>query len=130
MSDWTMEELVTAAGTIMRDLRGSWDPNTYSHRMYALADVLTIIIEYAPPTDKDVFVSKLEGKYGKWIEWAKQDLVVTQSEISDPCDGRVFRDACHLYERTIEEGQTERVRAYLRGLLEYPEYTWVEEGED
>lgn len=126
--NWTLYELIATASTIMSDLRGNWAYD-YGSRMRILCDVLTEIIEYDFGGEKEEFLEQLKGLHPNYKALAKADLEVTQGELKEPYDGRVFRDSCHFYSVLPLEGTTPRVKEFLLGVLTHPEYTWVEEDE-
>ena len=102
-NDFTIEELKTAIGYLMSDLRHSWACN-YTDRMEEVVELLELLIS--------------KDDNNEYIE----DLNTTNEELGDPQDGRVFRDSCYLYGYSSKEGKTEQVREYLQYVLEFPEY--------
>ena len=88
----------------MYDLRGNWGFD-YPERMREVRSLLETLIE------KD---SENKEKY-------QEDLEVTNQELEDRCDGRIFRDFCKLYNYISKEGSTQQVKYYLDGVLSYPE---------
>lgn len=100
----TIEELKTAIGCIMGDLRGNW-AFEYNDRMIEVKELLEALIE-KEPKNKDY----------------KEDLKITESEINEPYDGRIFRDECNLFGYSSELGKTKRVKEYIDNVVTYPEY--------
>lgn len=103
MEEFNTEELKTAIGYLMLDLRGNWAFD-YIKRMELVIDALKRLLINDPEN----------AQY-------KNDLEVTKSEISDPCDGRIFRDSCDLYGYSSEEGKTDKVWDFLQKNLTYPD---------
>ena len=104
MQDFSIEELKTAIGHLMLDLRGNWGFK-YVSRMKELCLLLQLLISKDPGAKK-VYNS---------------DLIVTKSELKQPFDGRIFRDECKLYGYSSELGKTTRVKDYLQIVLTHPE---------
>lgn len=102
MQNFTIEELKTAIGHLMLDLRGSWGSN-YKERILTLIELLERLIKL--DSDKHRF-----------------DLNVARQELEDLYDGRIFRDSCSLYNYNSNEGSTQRVFDFLELHLEFPEY--------
>ena len=103
MKDFNTEELKTAIGHLMLDLRGNWVSN-YQERMELVADGLNLLLNNEPEN----------------LEY-KGDLAVTEGEISEPWDGRVFRDSCNLYGYSSIEGRNQKVYDFLQGCLTHPD---------
>ena len=103
MQEFTIEELKTAIGLLMLDLRGNWG-DLYIERMDEVMNMLILLIEKEDNIDY------------------KKDLRITLNEIAEPEDGRIFRDMCSLYGYSSEEGKTQRVKEYLNEIMTYPEY--------
>lgn len=103
MKDFNTEELKTTIGHLMLDLRGNWGWH-YTERMKLVTDALNMLLVTDPEN----------------LQY-KNDLQVTEVEISEPCDGRIFRDSCELYGYSSAEGKTGRVRDFLQKHLTYPE---------
>ncbi len=109
IQEFTVEELKTATGYLMADLRGNWGYE-YSARMEEVKSLLEILI------DKDS---------GNATDYA-EDLITTNEEIEEPEDGRIFRDSCQLYCYSSDEGKTLRVKEYIEKHLTHPEYNSFE----
>lgn len=105
IQEFTVEELKTAIGYLMSDLRGNWGYE-YTERMEEVKSLLETLI------DKD---SRNATDY-------TEDLITTNEEIEEPQDGRIFRDSCTLYCYSSEEGKTVRVKEYIEKHLTHPEY--------
>lgn len=128
--NWHMPELMAAIGTTMRDLRGSWGDGSYDYRMRETLRMLNALKDHYEDLDaKDKFVMALDGSGVEFLAQINADIALTDAELMDPYDGRVFRGA-YFYESNAKEGQTDRVRMYLYTTLSYPEYTWMEIDED
>ena len=98
------EELKTAIGSLMSDLRGNW-AYEYTERMRLLIELLNELKSLAPELESDC-----------------DNLIShTEREIEAPFDGRTFRGA-FLYAYESEEGCTRKVHTYLEGVLTHPEY--------
>jgi len=106
MENFTVEELKTAVGGLMLDLRCNWGFD-YVERM----EEVELLLEYLIDADKEN------------MKDYKSDLSTTRCEILEPEDGRVFRDSCFLYGYSSDEGKTQRVRDYLLEIMTYPEYS-------
>lgn len=102
LKEFTIEELKTAIGLLMLDLRGNW-ADLYAERMDELMNMLIFLIEKEDNTDY------------------KKDLKITLNERIEPEDGRIFRDMCSLYGYSSEEGKTQRVKEYLDEVMTYPD---------
>jgi len=98
------EELKTAIGSLMSDLRGNW-AYEYTERMRLLIELLNELKSLEP---------ELESRCDNLISH-------TEREIEAPFDGRTFRGA-FLYAYQSEEGCTRKVHTYLEGVLTHPEY--------
>ena len=120
--NWTFSELGAAAHTLMHDLRGSWAMN-YDSRMRQL-EMILIIMESYRTEGKLGFKEELQGNVQEFRELAREDLEVTQDELSDSYDGRVFRDQCHFYEIAFYNGRTDRVADYLNNWTECEGWHW------
>jgi hypothetical protein len=98
------EELKTAIGSLMSDLRGNW-AYEYTERMRLLIELLNELKSLEPELESDC-----------------DNLIShTEREIEAPFDGRTFRGA-FLYAYESEEGCTRKVHTYLEGVLTHPEY--------
>jgi hypothetical protein len=104
MKDFNTEELKTAIGHLMLDLRGNWDSN-YQERMELVADGLRLLLDNEPEN----------------LEY-KSDLAIMEGEICVPHDGRIFRDSCNLYGYSSIEGRNQKVYDFLQGCLTLPDY--------
>jgi hypothetical protein len=102
--NFTVEELKTAVGGLMLDLRGNWRTE-YVERMELVVFMLQNLINL----DK---ANKSEYEY---------DLNMTLQEMENPYDGRVFTGS-YLYGYSSDEGKTQRVRDYLENTMTHPEY--------
>jgi len=109
MENFSIEELKTATGHLMLDLRGNWGYE-YSSRMNELCLLLNLLILKDPDNELTY----------------KSDLETTESEIEEPYDGRIFRDQCNLYCYSSNSGKTIRVKNYLEKILKNPEYNQIE----
>ena len=103
MENFNTEELKTTIGHIMLDLRGSW-ANQYLDRMQLISNALTKLLADDPKNSQ-----------------YKDDLEIVKDEISDPSDGRIFKN-CSLYAYSNKKGKTARVWEFLEENLSYPEY--------
>ena len=104
MKDFNTEELKTAIGHLMLDLRGNWDSN-YQERMELVVDGLRLLLDNEPEN----------------LEY-KSDLAITEGEICVPYDGRIFRNLCNLYGYSSVEGRNQKVYDFLQGCLTLPDY--------
>ena len=101
--NFSIEEIKTAIGHLQLDLRGNWGYD-YTNRLEALIELAVCL-----PTSVEL-----------------EDLISTaQDEISEPTDGRIFRD-CYLYGYESDEGRTRDVYDYLQNILSYPEDNNIE----
>ena len=98
----TEEELKTAIGAIMRDLRGNWGWD-YEDRLEEVILLLKQLKNYLPD----------EPRIDNVIRTA-------ESELEEATDGRIFRGD-YLYSYESEEGRTQEVYDYLQNVLTYPE---------
>ena len=78
IQDFTVEELKTSVGFLMLDIRTDWGKN-YNKKLLELKKILEVLNE------KDLYYSEYSS-----------DLEITNSEIEDMDDGRIFRDCCVL----------------------------------
>ena len=124
--NWTIEELGCAANTLMRDLRGSW-AESYSNRMRELERILVLIESYKIE-GVEGFKANLKGDLREIRDKARDDLKVVLAELSDPDDGRVFRDFCHFYDARFLDGRTEQVKEYLLDWVVCDGWHWCQEG--
>lgn len=126
--NWDVPELATAIGTLMLDLRGSWNDG-YTYRMRETIRMLEALrSQYESMSEKDKFVSALHGDQ-EILSKITSDIVVTESELHEPYDGRIFR-GCNFYGHATEDGKTDRIKMYLYTVMTYPEYSWMEVDED
>lgn len=111
------EELKTAIGHLLLDLRGNWGWD-YKPRLEELIDLLNQLKVYAVdnPKDHDLEVNHFE---------IDSTIEVAQGEIDEPGDGRIFRNG-YLYGYESELGRTKQVYDYLQQILTYPEDNNIE----
>ena len=128
-SNWGIEELVTAIGTLMRDMRGSWGEGTsYGYRMRETIAMLTAVkVLHESQDPKEKFLQILDGKQAALFAAIDNDILITKNELDEPFDGRAFR-GCVFYEQYMDGGKTERVRQFLCATMVYPEYSWAADG--
>jgi hypothetical protein len=112
-----VEELKTAIGHLQLDLRGNWGWD-YKPRLEELIDLLNKLKIYSVPDPKDYDLEVNDFEIDGLIKTA-------QGEIDDPSDGRIFRGG-YLYGYESEDGRTQDVYDYLRGVLSYPEDNNIE----
>lgn len=93
----TQEELKTCLGQLLLDLRGNWG-YAYNSRLNEALNLCSLIEEDTSDVERKIF-----------------------EELQDPYDGRTFRSAS-FYDYSSEEGTTDEVKKYLRGVLTHPEY--------
>lgn len=93
----TQEELKTCLGQLLLDLRGNWG--------YAYESRLKEALNFCSLIEDDT----------SDVEWR------IESELEGDYDGRIFRDG-DFYGYSSEEGTTDGVKKYLRGVLTHPEY--------
>jgi len=99
------EELKTAIGYLMLDLRGSWSSH-YKERSLIGISLIKELLKRNP--NEPSLLEDLE-------------LFEAQSvSYSEYVDGRVFRDNGILYGYSSENGRTERVHKFLKGFLLSP----------
>ena len=101
------EELKTAIGAILLDIRGNWGWD-YEERLDELIQLLKYLKHYLPD----------EGAINDLFQLAKEEL-------EEPSDGRIFRGG-YLYGYESEEGRTQEVYDYLLNVLTYPEENNIE----
>jgi len=101
------EELKTAIGAILLDLRGNWGWD-YEERLDELIQLLKCLKHYLPD----------EPRIDNVIRIAKEEL-------EEPMDGRIFRGG-YLYGYASEEGRSQEVYDYLLNVLTYPEDNNIE----
>ena len=99
------EELKTAIGHLLLDLRGNWGWD-YKPRLEELMSLLSQLLSN----------SDLASESGDILSL----MLTAQGEIDDPSDGRIFRGG-YLYGYESEEGRTQEVYDYLQRVLSYPE---------
>lgn len=99
------EELKTAIGHLLLDLRGNWGWD-YKERLEELMDLVSKLLGN----------SHMASESGDIISL----MTTAQGEIDDPSDGRIFRGG-YLYGYESEEGRTQEVYDYLQRVLSYPE---------
>lgn len=104
------EELKTATGHLLLDLRGNWGWD-YKERLEELMRLLSQLLSN----------SDLSSESGDILSL----MATAQGEIDDPSDGRIFRGG-YLYGYESEEGRTQEVYDYLRNVLSYPEDNNIE----
>jgi hypothetical protein len=109
----TCEEIKTAIGHLLLDLRGNWGWD-YKERLEELVELLNKLTIYYRGHEHAV-------DYASTI--ALIDLA--ESEIDEPSDGRIFRGG-YLYVYESEEGRTQEVYDYLKNVLSYPEDNNIE----
>ena len=123
MNKWTENELICAVGTLMVDLRNDFGHN-YAERLGKLLALLNRL----------AVVAHISYKYvdREILADVAHDLVITNDVLANLSDGRIFRDECEFYggrgkERRYTEGETDRVRTWLRAVMSYPEMNWTKE---
>ena len=99
------EELKTAIGHLLLDLRGNWGWD-YKPRLEELMSLLSQLLRNSDLTSESGDIISL--------------MLTAQGEIDDPSDGRIFRGG-YLYGYESEEGRTTDVYDYLQRVLSYPE---------
>ena len=99
------EELKTAIGHLLLDLRGNWGWD-YKPRLEELMSLLSQLLRNSDLTSENGDIISL--------------MLTAQGEIDDPSDGRIFRGG-YLYGYESEEGRTQEVYDYLQRVLTYPE---------
>lgn len=99
------EELKTAIGHLLLDLRGNWGWD-YKERLEELMGLLSKLLGN----------SNMVSESGDIISL----MATAQGEIDDPSDGRIFRGD-YLYGYSSDEGRTQDVYDYLQRVLSYPE---------
>ena len=104
------EELKTAIGHLLLDLRGNWGWD-YKERLEELMSLLSQLLSN----------SNMASESGDIISL----MATAQGEIDDPSDGRIFRGG-YLYGYESEEGRTQEVYDYLQNVLSYPEDNNIE----
>lgn len=104
------EELKTAIGHLLLDLRGNWGWD-YKERLEELMILLSRLLSN----------SDLASESGDILSL----MTTAQGEIDDPSDGRIFRGG-YLYGYESEEGRTQDVYDYLQNVLSYPEDNNIE----
>jgi hypothetical protein len=101
------EELKTAIGSILRDIRGNWGWN-YEERLEEVIELLKDLKNYLPD----------EPRIDSIIR-------IAEEELEQPTDGRIFRGG-YLYGYASEEGRSQEVYDYLLNVLTYPEDNNIE----
>ena len=104
------EELKTAIGHLLLDLRGNWGWD-YKERLEELMSLLSQLLRNSDLTSESGDIISL--------------MLTAQGEIDDPSDGRIFRGG-YLYGYESEEGRTQEVYDYLQRVLSYPEDNNIE----
>jgi hypothetical protein len=105
IENFSDEELKTAIGHLMLDLRGSWSSH-YKERSLIGISLIKELLKRNP--NEPSLLEDLE-------------LFEAQSvSYSEYVDGRVFRDNGILYGYSSENGRTERVHKFLKGFLLSP----------
>jgi hypothetical protein len=105
-----VEELKTAIGHLLLDLRGNWGWD-YKERLEELMSLLSQLLSN----------SEMSSECGDIVSL----MATAQGEIDDPSDGRIFRGG-YLYGYESEEGRTQEVYDYLQSVLSYPEDNNIE----
>lgn len=111
--NFSKEELKTAIGHLLLDLRGNWGRD-YKERLEELISLLNLLLGNE---DGEVSPSDCMEYYSL--------IATAQGEIDDPSDGRIFRGG-YLYGYESEEGRTQEVYDYLKNVLSYPEDNNIE----
>lgn len=109
MTEFTLEELKTAIGHLLLDLRGNWGWD-YKERLEELLRLVNQLSNHGLSSENSYITSLIQR---------------AQSEIDNHFDGRVFRGE-YLYGYESEEGRTQEVYDYLQEVLSYPEDNNIE----
>ena len=104
----TCEEIKTAIGHLLLDLRGNWGWD-YKERLEELVELLNKLKIYYRGHEHAVDYDNTIGL-----------IDLAESEIDEPSDGRIFRGG-YLYGYESEEGRTQEVYDYLKNVLSYPD---------
>jgi hypothetical protein len=104
----TCEEIKTAIGHLLLDLRGNWGWD-YKERLEELVELLNKLTIYYRGHEHAVDYANTIGL-----------IDLAESEIDEPSDGRIFRGG-YLYVYESEEGRTQEVYDYLKNVLSYPD---------
>ena len=99
---FTVEELKTSIGCIMKDLATCWEYQ-YSERVEELHFLLITLIE----------IDTVDSERLKEYEY---DLDVTVDEMGESEDGTVF-ESCYLYSYCSKDGMTKRVKEHIYTYL-------------
>lgn len=109
----TCEEIKTAIGHLLLDLRGNWGWD-YKERLEELVELLNKLRVHYSGHEHAVDYANTIGL-----------IDLAESEIDEPSDGRIFRGG-YLYGYESEEGRTQEVYDYLKNVLSYPEDNNIE----